>query len=185
MRIISGSLRGRKLAALQGRDVRPTADRVKESIFNIIGTQTDGARVLDLFAGTGALGIEALSRNAETAVFVDSAAASLKVVQKNLALCRLTPVTRVIKWNIAKNLKPLLAEPARFDLIFLDPPYNRGLILPTLGHIASHNLAAPDAVIVVEHDPLETIAQDLEPWRVTDSRRYGQTQVTFLTLVMG
>lgn len=185
MRVIGGSLRGRKLTALQGRAVRPTADRVKEAIFNIIGTKTDDARVLDLFAGTGALGIEALSRNAKTAVFVDSAGASLKVIQKNLALCRLTPVCRVIKWNIAKNLKPLLAEPSRFDLIFLDPPYNRGLILPTLDHIASHHLATPDAVVVVEHDPLETIARDLESWRITDSRRYGQTQVTFLTLVMG
>jgi len=182
MRVIGGNFRGRKLAALHGRNVRPTADRVREAIFNILGPRVRGARVLDLFCGTGALGIEAMSRNASEAVFVDSAGASLNVVRKNLTLCGLTDTVRVIKWDVVKSLNPLLAYREHFDLVFLDPPYNRQMVLPPLGHLATHHLVAPDAMIIVEHDPAETIPQGHGQWAVTDTRRYGQTQVTFLTL---
>ena len=124
MRIISGSARGRKLFSPEGMDVRPTTDKVKESLFNIIQFELPGAAVLDLFAGTGQLGLEALSRGAEKAVFVDSSGKSLSVVKKNVELCGFSANARLVR---SDALSYLVRAEERFDIVFLDPPYHNGL----------------------------------------------------------
>ena len=124
MRIIAGSARGRKLFSPEGMDVRPTTDKVKESLFNIIQFEIPGARVLDLFSGTGQLGLEALSRGAAEAVFVDASGKSLATVKKNVALCGFGDRSRLVSGDafayLARGEGP-------FDLVFLDPPYHKGL----------------------------------------------------------
>lgn len=184
MRVIGGSLRGRKLAAMRGMAIRPTADRIREAVFNILGPRPVDARVLDLYAGSGALGIEALSRGARQAVFVDQAASALNLIGKNLQLCRLEDCTKVIQWNIVKNLNCLQSYERVFDLIFIDPPYNRGMVAPALAHLADLRLPAVDATAVVEHDPDETLDPLPPQWRILDQRRYGRTRISFLTFAL-
>src|SRR3990170_4138560 len=121
MRIIAGSLKGRRLAAVKGK-IRPTSDKVREAIFSILGPAVVEARVLDLFAGTGALGLEALSRGAETAVFVEEHPASLAVLRRNVESLGLSDRVEVLPLPVNAGLKKLAARRAAFDLTFLDPP---------------------------------------------------------------
>ena len=135
MRVITGSARGRRLGELKGMETRPTTDKVKESIFNCIQFDVEDARVLDLFAGTGQLGIEALSRGAKSALFVDKRADAVKLVRENLALCRLEENAQVICGDslaVARH-----AEREEFDIIFLDPPYESGLLEQAMEKIAA------------------------------------------------
>ncbi|MBR9980732.1 MAG: 16S rRNA (guanine(966)-N(2))-methyltransferase RsmD [Desulfatitalea sp.] len=181
MRVIGGSLRGRKLATVRGMAIRPTADRVREALFNILGQRSAAAHVLDLFAGTGAMGIEALSRGARQALFIDQSAVAISLLQRNLALCHLEARSRVVQWNIVKNLNPLHAYAGIFDLVFIDPPYAKGIIAPCLAHLAASGTLAPDALIVVEHAPAEPITALPGPLTCIDSRRYGQTAIAILS----
>jgi 16S rRNA (guanine966-N2)-methyltransferase len=179
LRVIGGELRGRKLASVRGWDIRPTADRVREALFNILGSRPVGARVLDLFAGTGALGIEALSRGANSALFVEVAGPALKVIQKNIALCKLESRAQIVRLDIARGFGGLAAQRGTFDLIFADPPYRRDLIRPTLAALTRSGLPSTEALIVVEHDPAEPV-EPPENWQITDRRHYGQTHLAFL-----
>lgn len=184
MRIISGRLRGRKLLPIRGDAIRPTSDRVREAIFNIIAREVAEARVLDLFAGTGAMGIEALSRGARSAVFIDSRKASLAVVRKNLDILGLTGQSRVILWNIEKNLNCIGAEAPDIQLVFMDPPYHRNLIGPPLEHLAVCRALAPGARIVLEHAASDRLPDHMPGYVLTDQRKYGKTFVSFLNYVM-
>ena len=152
MRIVGGRLRGRALAAPKSRAIRPTADRLRESLFNILvhayGDPVTGARVLDLFAGTGALGLEALSRGAAFALFVDDAAEARALLRENIAALGLAGVTRVFRRDAAKlgAAHPL----APFSLAFLDPPYGQGLAEQALAGAQAGGWLAQDALVVVE-----------------------------------
>lgn len=183
LRIIAGELKGRRLAAVPGRHTRPTADRIREALFNILGPLA-GAEVLDLFAGTGALGIEALSRGAAFAVFVEKSPAALAVIRRNTAACGLTGRSRVIAWDAARNLNCLPPLGRRFTLVLLDPPYGRGLAGPALGHLVRSGCLAPGARVVVEEaaDAAQTAAGP--GLAVEDARRYGRTVVSFLRYVL-
>ncbi len=181
LRIIAGELRGRRLAAVPGILTRPTADRTRESIFNILGHAVRDAQVLDLFAGTGAYGIEALSRGAAAAVFVEIGRQALSVLQSNLAACRLADRSRVIRWDAGRNLNCLRVGCGPFHLAFMDPPYHAGLVTPALQHLAQTRCMSPGAMIVVEHDDREPVAA-AEPYALADRRRYGKTVVSFLYL---
>jgi len=174
MRVISGAFRGRPLLAPAGVIARPTTDRVKESIFAIIQGYVPGAAVLDLFAGTGALGIEAVSRGAESAVFVDASRKSAEVVKKNLAACGTEQQVMVMK--AAQAGERLAGQ--KFDLIFLDPPYAAELMAPTLEMIVRLRLLAEDGLIVAEHDAKDTLTAPAG-LRVSDTRRYGTVGLTF------
>jgi 16S rRNA (guanine966-N2)-methyltransferase len=181
LRVIAGEFKGRKLAAVRGRRVRPTADRIRESIFNIISRGIQGAAVLDLFAGTGALAIEAISRGAASAVLIDHHKDSLATIHRNIATCHLGPRTRVIRWRIEKNLACLGTSPAQFDLVFMDPPYDRGLILPALENLARSRCLAGNARIIVEHAEGERLTEIAPSFQEEDQRRYGKTLVSFLS----
>lgn len=144
MRIIAGRLKGRRLAAPKGLDVRPTSDRLRETLFNVLGGSVKGARVLDGFAGTGALGIEAWSRGADAIVFVERAPRALRALEANIGACGLTDACAIIRGDF---LTARVTEP--FDLVLLDPPYGIDDLHPVLDRAAS--LVAPTGQIVLEH----------------------------------
>ena len=184
MRIIGGKLKGRKLRSVKGTKIRPTADRTREAIFNIIAFQVPGATVLDLFAGTGALGIEALSRGARSAVFIDISNQSISVLRENLASLPLESPTKVIRWDISRNLNCLHSSALVIDLVFMDPPYNENLITPTLGHLHTSQCLANNARIIVEHSHLDPVIPDQLPFKIAYQRKYGKTLVDFLNYLV-
>jgi len=161
-----------------GIDIRPTADRLRESIFNIIGPQIRGKRVLDLFAGTGAMGIEALSRGAAHAIFMDNHPQALDLIRRNIAKLKMGGQATVIPWDIARNLH-CLRDHSVGDIIFMDPPYRRGLIQNTLNHLQT--IETGIRMIVVEHDVKESLNDLPESFVLDDQRRYGKTLVSFLS----
>lgn len=175
MRVITGTARGRRLGELKGEATRPTTDKVKEAVFSAIQFQVQGARVLDLFAGTGQLGIEALSRGAEHAVFVDSRREAAQLVRDNLTLTGLSERAQVL---CGDALGYLGSTGQRFDLIFLDPPYASELLEQALERIAARGLLAPDGRIVAE-SALEKHLPAL-PYAVQREYRYGKIKVTLL-----
>jgi 16S rRNA (guanine(966)-N(2))-methyltransferase RsmD len=177
MRIIAGAFKGRRLAPVKGR-IRPTAAMVREAVFNILGAGVPGERVLDLFAGTGALGIEALSRGAAAAVFVEEHPQSLKVLRRNLEDLGLLDQTTVWPLPVAAALKKLAARGERFGLAFLDPPYHGGAAA-ALNGLAALSLLRPGARVVVEHSRRETLPERCGPLERLEVRRYGDTQVAF------
>ncbi|MDD2603801.1 MAG: 16S rRNA (guanine(966)-N(2))-methyltransferase RsmD [Desulfobacterales bacterium] len=183
MRIIAGQRRGKRLITPKNRTIRPTADRIRESIFNIIADRVRDARVLDLFAGTGALGIEALSRGAREVFFVDSGAEAVALVQRNLIACGFANQGRVIQRDALGALAGMRGG-SPLDLVFMDPPYNRAMVAPTLTALIATALTAPDALVVVEHAPEEDIPAQANGWRCIDRRRYGKTLVSFVAVVL-
>ena len=180
IRIIGGELKGRKLVTVRGIKTRPTADRVRESIFNILGDSVRGAWVLDLYAGTGAMGIEALSRGAESVLFADDHKAALAALEKNIKTCSLENRANTIKWNILNNLNIILSHRPTFNLVFIDPPYNKDMIQPTLSNLGMSRCLENGARLALEHSPLEPIPENLPGYKISDQRRYGKTLVSFL-----
>ena len=175
MRVITGSARGRRLVELKVTETRPTTDKVKESIFNCIQFDVEDARVLDLFAGTGQLGIEALSRGAQSAVFVDKRTEAAKLVRDNLALCGFYDRAQVVCGDAMGYLSSLRTK---FDIIFLDPPYEAELLEQSLAHIARFDILAPRGIIVAER-PLDKGLPALSaPYGVYREYRYGKIKVT-------
>lgn len=176
MRIIAGALKGRLLAPVKGR-TRPTAAKVREAIFAILGPAAIlEAQVLDLFAGTGALGIEALSRGASRAVFVEDHPEALKGLRRNLESLGLGERSQVLPLTVAAALKKL-ASPESFDLIFLDPPYGGGTAAATLTTLATRGLLRPHAYVVAEHSRRELLPETVGTLAQQTLRRYGDTQV--------
>lgn len=180
MRIISGSAKGLKLRTPKGLDVRPTGDRVKESLFSILADRMDGAAVADLYAGTGSLGIEALSRGAASAVFVDSSPSSLAIARDNAARARLIDRADFLRMDVVTAVDRFGQAGHRFDLIFSDPPYNRGLVSTTLRHIDSSRILSPGGIVVLEHSRHEPLPDGLANLTARRTVRYGETLVSFL-----
>lgn len=181
MRIVGGKFRGRALAAPKHEGVRPTSDRVRESMFNILehgieGGDLDGARVIDLFAGTGALGIEAVSRGAAFALFVEDAADARALIRSNVEALELTGATRIFRRD-ATDLGPA-GTMAPFSLAFLDPPYGRGLGEKALTALSDGGWLVPGAVVVLEERADVDVALP-EGFSERDRRRWGDTQAVF------
>ena len=173
MRIITGSKRGKKLAALEGEAVRPTTDRVKESLFNILQFQLEGRRFLDLFAGSGQIGLEALSRGAAKAVFVDASRDSIRVVEKNVKACGMTDQAQIVCADFAAFLR---GNREKFDIAFLDPPYRTGLLEQALPLVAQR--MNPGGVILCEHPKDEALPEAAGAFRLHKTYRYGKIMLT-------
>ncbi len=175
MRVITGSARGRKLIEPDGMDIRPTSDNVKESVFNIIQFDIEGRKVLDLFAGTGQLGIEALSRGAESAVFVDQSKAAVKLVKDNLKKTGLEG--RVVQGDSISYLVGC----EKFDLIFLDPPYQTNLIENALQNIVKFDKLNTGGIIICESPVGKELPEPAEPYQRLKTYRYGKVNITVYT----
>jgi len=177
MRIIAGSARGRRLKTVSGQATRPTADRVKEALFSIVESRYDlaGAEILDLFAGSGALGIEALSRGAAHATFVEHAAPALAVLHANLEAARFTAQTTVLRARVEKVLERLAGEGARFDGVLLDPPYGSDLVPATLRRLEALDLVRSGGWVLAEHHIDDLVEADYGALQLTRARRYGKT----------
>ncbi len=181
MRIISGTSKGRKLATPKGLTVRPTSDRVKESIFNILTGQIEGAEVLDLFAGTGNLGIEALSRGAKEVTFIEKTRRAVRLIQRNLEQFGMSEQSEVLFMDASRAIGILKQRRRIFDLIFMDPPYGQGLIERTLTKLTSHPIYHGDSVLVIEHHRRELPSSAIEAWNLIRQRQMGQTIISILT----
>ncbi|HEY6874075.1 MAG TPA: 16S rRNA (guanine(966)-N(2))-methyltransferase RsmD [Geobacteraceae bacterium] len=182
MRVISGSARGRKLLTPKNDRIRPTADRVKESLFNILAVQTGnlaGLKVLDVFAGTGNLGIEALSRGAAEAVFIDENREAASLVKKNLELTGLDGKGRVLQKEALAALKMLGTGTTPFGLVFLDPPYRKGLAGQVMEFLAGSALIDENTVVVAETAAREDLPEAFGRLRQFDRRVYGDTAIAF------
>lgn len=175
VRIIGGSAGGRRLATPRGAATRPTTDRVRESLFSILGGPPEGTRVLDLFAGSGALGLEALSRGADHTVFVDQAPAALEVLRANLRSLGFGDRATVLRADALRALPRLERAGERFGWIFVDPPYASGLADAVLERLGTGDLVAAEGVVAVEHDRRRSPAQRSGVLIRDDQRRYGDT----------
>lgn len=173
MRIISGSKRGKKLIALEGMQVRPTTDRVKEALFDILQFSLGGKRFLDLFAGSGQIGLEALSRGAGEAVFVDSLPASIRVVERNVAASGFSEQAKIVHSDFSAFL---WRERGVFDIAFLDPPYETGLLQRALPLVTEH--MAPGGVIFCEHPREEELPSRAGEFCKSREYRYGRILLT-------
>jgi 16S rRNA (guanine966-N2)-methyltransferase len=189
MRITGGNLRGRNLVAPMDASVRPTSDKVRQAIFNIlahndfgIGFTLDGARVCDLFAGTGALGIEALSHGAAFALLVDDSADSRALIRTNVEALQLTGATKIWRRD-ATDLGPMAAgSGGPFELAFLDPPYRKDLVAPALAALRSGGWLTENALIIAETGEDETVSAP-DGFEKLDERVYGDTRLTFFRTV--
>jgi 16S rRNA (guanine(966)-N(2))-methyltransferase RsmD len=181
MRVIAGEVKGRKLFSLPG--VRPTAESTRESLFNILGKEISSAKVLDLFAGTGALGIEALSRGAKEAVFVDNNRLSEKAVKRNIANLGFENRATIYRLEVDKALKLFSRKGYKFDIIFIDPPYESSMATRTLIEISDSNTLSDGGLIVVEHYRKDVLPQ--APGRLKMKRKevYGDTAISFYAKV--
>ena len=184
MRIIGGTLKRKRLISLPGLRIRPTTGYLRESIFNILRDCVEGAVALDLFAGTGSLGIEALSRGALSSVFVDKYAMAIRILSRNISVCGLQEQCTVLKRDILHNLSFLRAMGRAFDLVFIDPPYDKGFVEPTLHLLDRSQSTARAGCVVIEHSVRETIPQKVARFEQTDKRQHGNSVVSFYEFVL-
>lgn len=181
VRVISGSARGLKLNTPGDDRVRPTTDRVKESMFNIVQDWVYDSQVLDLFAGSGALGIETLSRGASQAVFCDNSLDSIKIIKSNIEKARVVDRSQIVSGDFKRCLRDMEAKNQSFDMIFVDPPYYEGLFEEVLDTIRSCKILKKDGIVIVEHDAKRPIGQ-VEGLEVYKEKKYGITMLTFYCL---
>jgi 16S rRNA (guanine966-N2)-methyltransferase len=182
MRIISGRARGLKLNAPKNNDIRPTTDRIKESLFNIINPYVLDSEVLDLFAGTGSLGLECLSRGAKECVFVDSSKESIKVLNSNIKKANFVSESQVLNYEFNNALNSLKLKNRKFDIVFLDPPYYENMFIEAIKKIDSFDLINEDSIIVVEHDSVDKFPDTLGRIKKHRDKKYGNTTLTFYKL---
>lgn len=180
MRIIAGSRRGLRLSMHKGLETRPSADRVREAVFSSLQAHLPGARVLDLFAGSGAVGLEALSRGAASCVFVEVDRQALRTIEKNIAKTGFADQSRVLGMDFRQGLKALAGE-APFDLIYVDPPYTKGYYSDTLTLIEKYGIIADNGFLVCEIGKKTPFSAEANPYfQSMKHKHYGDTLVTYL-----
>ena len=182
MRIISGKARGTKLYTLEGTNTRPTLDRVKESIFNIIQNEIEGATVLDLFAGSGAIGLECLSRGAKKAILCDRSKEAVEIIKRNIEKTHMEECAKIINTDFETCLEKLKNE--QFDIIYIDPPYATDYIFKSLKKIKEIGIAKKESLIIIETDDEQRILKDIGniEIKIVDKRKYGRATIIFLEI---
>lgn len=179
MRVITGTAKGRRLKTPKGLTTRPTSDRVKESLFNIIGPQIAQAKFLDLYAGTGAIGIEAISRGADKSVFVEKKPQSARLIRQNLELTGLQEKAEILCLEANKAVRDLANTGRRFDIIFLDPPYLQDLVNKSLIEIEQYKALASGGLIISESSRLDVLLLQVGQLKLFRQERYGDTVLSF------
>ena len=181
MRVISGKARGKKLISLDGMNTRPTLDRVKEALFNIIQFDIADKNILDLFAGSGAIGIEAISRGARAVTFCDNSADAIRIINTNIKETRSTEQATVLNKDYISALKYLAKRDEKFDIVYLDPPYKTDFANKAIEEIINLNLLSKDGIIILETDNAEK-EEEIKNERIEifDKRKYGRAILIFI-----
>ncbi len=179
MRVITGIAKGRKLKSPKGMETRPTSDRIKEALFNIIGSRAIDVNFLDLYAGTGAIGIEALSRGAVKAVFVEKNPKTVKIIKENLQVTGLSEKAEILVQEADRAISLISAKGEIFNIIFIDPPYLKDLEKTSLAMIDNNSLLAPDGWVIVESSKLDTMPHEVGQLKMFRQEKYGDTVLTF------
>jgi 16S rRNA (guanine(966)-N(2))-methyltransferase RsmD len=182
MRVIAGQYKGRRLKTLDGLAVRPTSDRMRETLFNILAPRIEGARVADVCAGSGAIGIEALSRGAAHVTFIEASRKAASMIADNLRHCQIERGFKLIVRDALQAVKYFATEQMQFDLIYLDPPYDSDLYSPVLWQIAKGNLLTADGLAIVEHRRQLTLAPNFDRLRPYREVVQGESVLTFYEL---
>ncbi|HNU67857.1 MAG TPA: 16S rRNA (guanine(966)-N(2))-methyltransferase RsmD [Myxococcota bacterium] len=183
MRVVAGKYGGRKLAAPKGRGVRPTLEKVREAVFDSLGPRFEGASVLDLFAGSGAMGFEALSRGAARVVFVDSEQRSLDAVRQNAAALKVVERSiSLMALTASAAIRSLASKKERFDVVFVDPPWESGIYEQTLLELGLSGIVDPDGIVVVEHARRYPVDAVHGPLVMTRDRTYGDACVAYFRI---
>jgi 16S rRNA (guanine966-N2)-methyltransferase len=184
MRIISGQARGRKLQTPKGDQIRPTADRAREALFRILGSAVAGCRFVDLFAGTGAVGLEALSRGADSCVFVDFHKISSTLIAAKSRICGVGDRAVILKRDLRRDPHDLAKLEYSIDILFMDPPYNRGFSKPLFVFLDENpHIFSPEAILVIEESEDVTLPEQGEHFRLNGTRHYGEAVFWIYTLV--
>lgn len=178
MRVISGTARGISLKAPEGMGTRPTTDRVKENLFNVIQREIRDKVVLDLFSGSGALSIEALSRGALEAVLVEPDKKCYTVISDNLKRTRLSERARILQMDAGSALRQLQREGGKFDLVFMDPPYQKGWVPITLKQLIESQVLNPGAMVVAEHEDTDAVPEEIGSLQRIHEKKYGRTALS-------
>jgi 16S rRNA (guanine(966)-N(2))-methyltransferase RsmD len=179
MKVLAGTLKGRRLQTPRGRTTRPTADQVRLALMDTLMPRLPGARVLDLFAGAGGVGLEALSRGAAQATFVERDAQALAALRANIATLGVEARARVERGDVRAAIERLEREGARFEIVFLDPPYDEPLVTPTLDRLGATALVVPEGVVIAQHFTKEPPPATLGILTTFRTRRFGETTLTF------
>jgi 16S rRNA (guanine966-N2)-methyltransferase len=178
MRVVSGVCKGRSLKAVPGNTTRPTTDKVKEALFNMIGPYFDGGIGLDLFAGSGGLGIEALSRGLEKVIFIDRESKAIQIIHENIQACKFEEKTEVYRNDAALALKALIKRGINFDYIFLDPPYKKQQLVNLMEKIDEHHLLKNGGIVVCEHSHDVELPKTIGELTEIKHEKYGIISVT-------
>lgn len=179
MRITSGILKNKKIKSREGRETRPTLERIKEAIFSIIGDKVVDSRFLDLYSGTGNMGIEALSRNAKRTIFIENNQEALRIIIENINDCKLENKSRAYKNDVLRAIEILSRKNEKFDIIFMDPPYKENLTEKTLMHISDFSLLDDDGIVISEHSIYEKISDVVGKLVKYDERDYNKKIISF------
>lgn len=177
MRIIAGKYKGHKLVSFDEAHIRPMTDRVKESLFNIIAGYIEGARVLDLYSGTGSVGLEALSRGAKSIDFVENHSKSITLIRKNIEILKVAPQVEIHKTEAIKYLRNYKGE--GYDLIFIDPPFPAQICLATLEAVSPSSACKESTKIIIEHSRHEPLPEKVATLSIVDTRPYGDKILSF------
>lgn len=179
MRIITGEYKGRILNSPEGLNTRPTSDKVKGAVFNIIQKRVFNSTILDLFAGTGSLGLEALSRGAKCSYFAEQNKDTFKILLDNICLLNLNDKCKAFNTDAYIVLKNLKKNNISFDIIFLDPPYFKGEVIKSIEHISQYNLLNKNGIIITEYDSKEIIPESIDNFKKYRTEKYGRTSISF------
>lgn len=185
MRVVSGRFKGKSLKAVPGRSTRPTTDKVKEALFNMIGPYFDGGVCLDLFAGSGGLGIEALSRGVDKVIFVDKDAKAIQTIHTNVEICKCENAVEIYRTEYKRALKAIVKRELVFDYIFLDPPYYKEILEEIIEFIDEHQLLQREGAIICEHDADFSLPKQINRLTQIKHETYGNISISIFQYTGG